>query len=657
MRGDFVSIEKMTMVNLIGPMDILEEVAEYVVLSKALHPVNAMDEINSNNFTISVTENNLEALIDFSYVRPYVSEEDYSKINIKIKKLEQIIEKEDDNVKDSELILDRKQLEKRLDLIVEKFENLHEQLDAYQREKEKLEEYKKNIGYLKEVNLTADELINVRNFYMQVYRISKDNFTKLESNYENISSIVMSPYKDKEHVIVVIFTPKILRNDSDRIFKSLNCKNLQMPKNYLGTPSEILKKIEDDLNKVNKEIIKTENTLKEIYAKNKKEIAIIRRSFQLKKTTLKLKEDIAHTKDFFYLCGWSPQSMLPKIRRKMEHFDPKIIIIEKNADRIQTDIIPPTKYKNNFIVQPFETMVNMYGIPTYGESDPTVFLAISYMVMFGAMFGDIGQGLVFFFAGLYLKYKKGKNNYGGILARLGISSSIFGLLYGSVFGFEDVIEPLLVRPMENIKEVLLTAIAFGSLLLIIGFLYSLVNNIKKGDLENGVFGKDGLVGLVFYVLLITFALSKINQFHIMNTNAWVILFIGLLLLMVFKQPLANLIMKKRPLYKESKNDYYIEGCFGVVETLLSMFSNTVSFIRVGAFALNHVGLFIAFASMAQMINNSFGSVFMYVLGNVVIIGLEGLIVFIQGLRLEYYELFSKYYEGSGLEFNPIGLDK
>nr|WP_276512264.1 V-type ATPase 116kDa subunit family protein [Clostridium tetanomorphum] len=616
-----------------------------------------MDEINSNNFTISVTENNLEALIDFSYVRPYVSEEDYSKINIKIKKLEQIIEKEDDNVKDSELILDRKQLEKRLDLIVEKFENLHEQLDAYQREKEKLEEYKKNIGYLKEVNLTADELINVRNFYMQVYRISKDNFTKLESNYENISSIVMSPYKDKEHVIVVIFTPKILRNDSDRIFKSLNCKNLQMPKNYLGTPSEILKKIEDDLNKVNKEIIKTENTLKEIYAKNKKEIAIIRRSFQLKKTTLKLKEDIAHTKDFFYLCGWSPQSMLPKIRRKMEHFDPKIIIIEKNADRIQTDIIPPTKYKNNFIVQPFETMVNMYGIPTYGESDPTVFLAISYMVMFGAMFGDIGQGLVFFFAGLYLKYKKGKNNYGGILARLGISSSIFGLLYGSVFGFEDVIEPLLVRPMENIKEVLLTAIAFGSLLLIIGFLYSLVNNIKKGDLENGVFGKDGLVGLVFYVLLITFALSKINQFHIMNTNAWVILFIGLLLLMVFKQPLANLIMKKRPLYKESKNDYYIEGCFGVVETLLSMFSNTVSFIRVGAFALNHVGLFIAFASMAQMINNSFGSVFMYVLGNVVIIGLEGLIVFIQGLRLEYYELFSKYYEGSGLEFNPIGLDK
>ncbi|MBC2398278.1 V/A-type H+-transporting ATPase subunit I [Clostridium tetanomorphum] len=652
-----MSIEKMTMVNLIGPMDILEEVAEYVVLSKALHPVNAMDEINSNNFTISVTENNLEALIDFSYVRPYVSEEDYSKINIKIKKLEQIIEKEDDNVKDSELILDRKQLEKRLDLIVEKFENLHEQLDAYQREKEKLEEYKKNIGYLKEVNLTADELINVRNFYMQVYRISKDNFTKLESNYENISSIVMSPYKDKEHVIVVIFTPKILRNDSDRIFKSLNCKNLQMPKNYLGTPSEILKKIEDDLNKVNKEIIKTENTLKEIYAKNKKEIAIIRRSFQLKKTTLKLKEDIAHTKDFFYLCGWSPQSMLPKIRRKMEHFDPKIIIIEKNADRIQTDIIPPTKYKNNFIVQPFETMVNMYGIPTYGESDPTVFLAISYMVMFGAMFGDIGQGLVFFFAGLYLKYKKGKNNYGGILARLGISSSIFGLLYGSVFGFEDVIEPLLVRPMENIKEVLLTAIAFGSLLLIIGFLYSLVNNIKKGDLENGVFGKDGLVGLVFYVLLITFALSKINQFHIMNTNAWVILFIGLLLLMVFKQPLANLIMKKRPLYKESKNDYYIEGCFGVVETLLSMFSNTVSFIRVGAFALNHVGLFIAFASMAQMINNSFGSVFMYVLGNVVIIGLEGLIVFIQGLRLEYYELFSKYYEGSGLEFNPIGLDK
>ncbi len=172
-----------------------------------------------------------------------------------------------------------------------------------------------------------------------------------------------------------------------------------------------------------------------------------------------------------------------------------------------------------------------------------------------------------------------------------------------------------------------------------------------------MFGKNGLVGLVFYISLLVFAYTKINNVKSLNTNTWVILFVVLLALMVFKQPIANIILKKRPLYNEDKSDYYIEGGFGVIETLLSMFSNTISFIRVGAFALNHVGLFIAFASMAQMINNGFGSAFMYVLGNIIIIGLEGLIVFIQGLRLEYYELFSKYYEGSGFEFNPIGFEK
>ncbi|HAZ37178.1 MAG TPA: V-type ATP synthase subunit I, partial [Clostridiaceae bacterium] len=112
---------------------------------------------------------------------------------------------------------------------------------------------------------------------------------------------------------------------------------------------------------------------------------------------------------------------------------------------------------------------------------------------------------------------------------------------------------------------------------------------------------------------------------------------------------------KRPLYNESKSDYYVEGGFGIIETLLSLFSNTISFIRVGAFAINHVGLFIAFDTLAKMINNGAGSAIVIVLGNLVIIGLEGLIVFIQGLRLEYYELFSKYFNGTGYEYKPIAL--
>jgi V/A-type H+-transporting ATPase subunit I len=125
--------------------------------------------------------------------------------------------------------------------------------------------------------------------------------------------------------------------------------------------------------------------------------------------------------------------------------------------------------------------------------------------------------------------------------------------------------------------------------------------------------------------------------------------------MLLKEPMTNLVKGVRPLYSESKVDYFVEGGFGMLETLMSIFSNTISFIRVGAFAKNHVGLFIAFQALAEMMGNPIGSTVMIVLGNVVIIGLEGLIVFIQGLRLEYYELFSKYFDGAGYEYNPILL--
>mgnify|MGYP000999251812 FL=1 len=125
--------------------------------------------------------------------------------------------------------------------------------------------------------------------------------------------------------------------------------------------------------------------------------------------------------------------------------------------------------------------------------------------------------------------------------------------------------------------------------------------------------------------------------------------------MVVKQPLGNLI-KKKPLYNESVSDYYIESGFSIIETLLSMLSGTLSFIRVGAFALTHVGLFIAFQTIGRLIGSGIGDVVVLIIGNVVIICLEGLIVFIQGLRLEYYELFSRYYKGEGVEFSPIKIN-
>ena len=188
--------------------------------------------------------------------------------------------------------------------------------------------------------------------------------------------------------------------------------------------------------------------------------------------------------------------------------------------------------------------------------------------------------------------------------------------------------------MEHINDLLIAAIIFGCGFLILGFILGITNSLRRKDIERGLFGKEGLAGFMFYIGALTLIVSIIYKNPLLPTPIWIVYFIFFLLLILLKQPLANIILGKKILFEAGAKDYFIESSFEVVETLLSMFSNTLSFIRVGAFALNHVGLFVAFSAMASMTKSGFASVLILILGNVIIICLEGLIVFIQGLRLE-----------------------
>lgn len=652
-----MSIEKMVMVNIASPIELIDSVTKEVVLSKTLHPVNAFDKISSGNFNISTTEENLDTLIDVNYVKPYFEKRDYSKVNEKINSLKGMLgERKNIEVKNENLILNYNELEENIFNIVDRIKKLNEDLNKYKNKKKELEIYKENLKYFLSIDTNIEKFTSLKNFELEAYKIEDKKFNIMKENYENIPAIVDKVYKGNGFDIIIVVSTKALKIDTERILNSLNCERLNLPLDYKGNPKEVINLIEKELIETEEKIQAVKNRINEFYDNNNLSIEAILKSFELEKRASKLREYIAYSKNFFYLSGWVPSSMIDEFKNNIKKLNKKIIVLEKKIDEIESGVSPPTKLRNNILVKPFEIMVNMYGTPGYGEIDPTTFLAITYMIMFGTMFGDVGQGLVLLLAGLYMKKKKENYAPGNILVRLGSISMIFGFLYGSVFGFEDLIKPILISPMENIQTMLVGSIAFGCFILIIGFLYGIVNNIKNENLEEGIFGRNGITGMVFYILLLVFAFTKITSRDTMSTTIWILIFVALLALMVLKQPLANAISKKGFVITEKTSDYFVESGFGVIETLLSMFSNTVSFIRVGAFALNHVGLFIAFASMAQMMKNNAGSILMYVLGNVIIIVLEGLIVFIQGLRLEYYELFSKYYDGSGLQFKPITID-
>ncbi|MEG0495893.1 MAG: V-type ATPase 116kDa subunit family protein, partial [Eubacterium sp.] len=189
------------------------------------------------------------------------------------------------------------------------------------------------------------------------------------------------------------------------------------------------------------------------------------------------------------------------------------------------------------------------------------------------------------------------------------------------------------------------------------YVYSIINKLRQKDIKEGVFGKNGIAGFVLYISILLAALCGTN---IIPGGApfvpfLVVLCVILIVLVLLREPISN-ALAKRQLYDTSAGDYYVESGFELFEMLLAMLSNTLSFIRVGAFALTHVGLFLAFETLARMVGGGIGGIFVLILGNVLVIVLEGLIDFIQCLRLQFYELFSKYYTGSGEEFIPLNSE-
>lgn len=649
-------IEKMFLLNVVGHIDDLDKLSKNIVLSSCIEPLSAIDEISSMNFSVSTKEENKDTILDLSYIKPYSTSNEF---NNSFKAMKLIKEnnplKSSSAINKKNLIYNAEELNSEIKTLNGKFTTIFNELS---KEIQHRDELAQDIEYLKligDLSIPLSDLNNLKNFDFKLYKIPKEDLLKIRGNDENIPAIVLKGLSNKDFEIVMVFVPKILKNNSDRIFNSLHPQKITLP-NYNDTAKNTISFLKKEIANIEKEISKLKNELTNFYKNNKETINKLDKSLELQLKSEEIKKYTGVTKDFFYLCGWIPETCISTFKKEISSFSDRLIIVTKSPESANNkDSIPPTKLKNNSLFRPFESMVNMYGVPSYNELDPTIFFAITYTIMFGAMFGDLGQGLVFVALGLYLTNKLKRPNFGGVLTRLGISSSIFGLIYGSFFGFEDVLPFHVIRPMENITQVLVYAIVFGCTLLTLGFIFSLVNNIKRKNIEEGLFGKDGLTGFVLYLSLLGFAVTKFLGIDVMPNAAWIILFVVLLAIILLKQPLANLVKKDTPLYKDNKADYFVENGFGVVETLLSLFSNTVSFIRVGAFAINHVGLFIAFSALANMMNNSGGKISMYILGNLIIIGLEGLIVFIQGLRLEFYELFGKYFEGEGKPFEPVKL--
>lgn len=423
---------------------------------------------------------------------------------------------------------------------------------------------------------------------------------------------------------------------------------------YFAYIDSQISKIDQEINRTNQQLTNLVNLNKLPLLRAKKRLDIMSSHFEVRKMAAITKEDQSV---YFILCGWMTAADAKRFMKESDS-DKRIFVVYEDEE-VDDFNQAPTKLKNPKIFKPFEMFIRMYGLPATNELDPTIFVALTYTFIFGCMFGDVGQGLVLMIGG-FAVYKWRHMDLAAIIGFAGIFSTIFGFLFGSIFGFEDVIPALWLRPVEQMSDlpfvgrlntVFIIAIAFGMGIILLTMIFNIVNSVHAKS-KDVLFDHNGIAGLIFYGAAIAVIVLFMTGNKLPAGIVLLVMFILPLILMALREPLTSLVEKKAKLIEGGKGMFVVQTFFEMFEVLLSYFSNTLSFVRIGAFAVSHAAIMEVVLMLAGAENGAPNWI-VIVIGNLVVIGLEGLIVGIQVLRLEYYEMFSRFYRGTGREFKPF----
>lgn len=657
-----MAIEKMKLLSLVGARANEHDILQELVLCEKVHVDSEHGESYSNNYMMHEYEAMFPAAGKVYKENQAAIENACQSGLAELEKIASNLEMKMNVVRDDVKSYSRDEALADLQALIT---GLTPSIDSMNEKKEKLrslEEISEILGYINQkVNFTT--LSGLQYIQYEIGTMSKDNSLHIKKNYENMSALVLEIGEiiDSKEDIYMVFYLNELKDETKRLLKSLSWHKVDIGTELEGDLEACKNSNAKKIEIVKKQIAVLEKDLFDSKSELVMKINKIYTRLQLELRILELQNQTVAGNNVFILNAWIRAKDYKKLEEGIADVTDKYVMMARKPNEIGDEVKPPTMLSNNWFSKPFELIVKLYGLPSYHEIDPTPFLSITFCLMFGIMFGDIGQGFVYFLAGLLLAKKIPEAS--GVLTRLGLSSMIFGVVYGSIFGLEDIewlknIALVHGGPLNtnNIMPILIAGVAFGVAVLTVSFLLGIINALRRHDIESAFFGKNGVAGYIFFMGLICTVLAIMNVIPV-SFIVPVLMMIIMLIVMVFKEPITHLIEGTRPLISGDKGSYYIESGFEGVETILSTLSNSISFIRVGAFALNHAGLFMAFKVMAEMVPSGIPEFIILLLGNLLILVLEGLVVFIQGLRLQYYEMFSKYFGGDGIAYEPIKIVK
>lgn len=538
-------------------------------------------------------------------------------------------------------------IETQLDEKMEKLEKLRSEAD-------KLKSLEQNLLVLQKYGLKVDDLGDFEYVFVKAGFMNKALSPKLQRYVEGTSiRYTRWPEKREEDFIVIMG----LNQDKVHIEEAatlLNFAELSFPKEINPDPGKAL-----DENRT--AVARMEEKIKEI----ERDVRNIGEEFQKRTVNfepvvlhaLKIEEarsTFSRTETLSLAHGWIPAEYQESLRKTVEASTNGAAFL-KFEDPAPDDE-PPSRLRNPSLLRPFELITRLRGTPQYREIDPTPIITVLFPIMYGMMFGDVGQGAVLFVMGIifsrlqrgFLKIPAGGvKRLGGILAMCGISAIVFGVLYGELFLYE-AFHPLFVSPLHNLTSMIIVALLFGVAQLTIGLILKILNLLSKKATIEAPFGG---VRLIYYMTGVALAIKYVTNmtFAVFTDNLLLTLLAIACLLLLFLSPAIEGILK----HEFKLVERIMMGASEFIETFLSFLTNSISYVRLAEFAIAHSALGLSAIILATTI----GGMPSYIAMNVLALTIEALGVLIQCMRLTYYEFFTKFYSDNGIAYRPFSLPR
>ncbi len=635
-------IEKMKFLTITGPKEEIDRVAAQYFSQYEIHLENPLAQL-------APAQNILPYLEPNPYQNSLALAREYRKIlgDFQPKEFRQILPGEAVDF---------------LERIRQRLEKLEKKQGKLEEEEKKIQETMQRIAPFRSLPGDMQKILHLDFVRCHFGRIPREYYANFERFvYDQLDTVFYPCSKDEEYVWGVYFAPKPQMHRVNAVFASMHFERIYLEDVYQGTAENSYQYYAEEQKNIAEKLRKIETGKRELICREaagifsaQQQLETLSANFDIRKMAGCIKEK---QEDFFVLCGWMAERDAKLLLREIEEDMDIFCVMEDDPEEIRSH--PPTKLKNPKIFRPFEMYVRMYGLPDYAEMDPTIFVALTYSFIFGAMFGDVGHGLLLVIGGFLLYHFK-KMDLAAIIGTAGFFSVFFGFLFGSFFGFEDILPAIWLRPMTaktdvpfmaKMNTIFVVTIVFGMFLNLGVMIWHTVRGIRKRDFGEAILGTNAATGVIFYGAATACMLLLLSGKTIPGVAILLILFLVPLVLIGMKEPIENLIEKMPPI-EGGAVMFFVQTFFELFEILLSYFSNTLSFVRIGAFAVSHAAMMEVVLMLAEMENGGVNPV-VIVLGNLFVCAMEGLIVGIQVLRLEYYELFSRFYKGSGREFHPF----